>query len=61
MQKSTLLFTSIMLAILTTSVLGASFCLLNPTGTNLFIISMISLAGYLTSYVYFLTYKEQLR
>lgn len=59
MKKAQLLFTSILLAIVTTIVLGAAFCYLNPTKSNLFIIGMISASGYLTSYVYFLTYKEQ--
>ena len=59
MKKLSLLIVSIMMVILTTLVIGVCFCYINPTKTNLFLICMISLAGYLTSYIYFLSYKEQ--
>jgi hypothetical protein len=59
MSKTILLASSIILAILTTVMIFLCFCFLNANKTSLIVICTISLAGYLTSALYFLSYKEQ--
>ena len=58
MKKNELLYTAILATVLTSLTLCFAFAWLSPTKINLLIISCISLAGYMTSYVYFSDYKN---
>lgn len=53
-----LLILSIFMLFATTAIIFLGFALLEPSGVNLFIISMMSLMGYLGSYLYFASYRD---
>ena len=49
---------SIVMFLATSALLYLGFATLPATGGNLMLICMMSLIGYKTSYVYYLTYKQ---
>jgi len=58
MRKAFLLL-SILMFLCTSAIIYLGFALLEPSGANLTIISIISLMGYLQSYIYFTTFKQE--
>jgi hypothetical protein len=52
------LIISVVMAIVTTLIIILCFCYLDATAANLVFISMISMLGYLVSFLYYITYKD---
>lgn len=58
MKKNIQLAYSITMALLTTLLIFAAFAVIPPSMTNLVIICLISLCGYMASYVGYLGYRS---
>lgn len=59
MKKNQQLASAIIMAILTFVMIFVCFCYLDATGANLFLIALASLSGFLTSFLYYESYKSQ--
>jgi hypothetical protein len=59
MKKNQLLASCIMIAILTIVMIYISFCYLDATNTNLFLIGLMAASGFLTSLFYYESYKQK--
>lgn len=58
-MKKAFLLLSILMFLCTTSIIYLGFALLEPSASNLVIISILSMMGYIQSYIYFTTFKEE--
>jgi hypothetical protein len=58
MRKYICLTLSILLLVITTAVILLGFIVIEPSTINIILISLISVMGYVGSYVYYLGYKE---
>ena len=60
-MKNLTLIMAILLAIVTTSIILLSFVVLEPNGNNMALICMLSVMGYIGSYIYFDSYTEHVK
>jgi len=58
MRKYICLTLSILLLVITTAVILLAFMVIEPSAVNITLISLMSVMGYVGSYVYYLGYKE---
>jgi hypothetical protein len=60
-MKNLTLIMAMLLAIVTTSIILLSFVVLEPNGNNMALICMLSVMGYIGSYIYFDSYTEHVK